>query len=135
MQHRTLGFAAVGAAAAGLCAVLATTAPASSGHGTASRTVEHTQTVAKDAARQKATSDDRTKTQTKNQSSEENRQLLKIQMEIKRTPAGPTGAQVTEADRLVGELKAQGRATAAQLAWLALTPAEKRVEAAPVGTD
>ncbi|MFD4558003.1 hypothetical protein ACFWP5_27430 [Streptomyces sp. NPDC058469] len=130
MQHRTLGFAALGAAAC-LCAVLATTAPASSGHGTASRTVEHAQTVVKEATQQKTTSHDKAK----DRSSEENRQLLRIQMEIKGTTAGPTRAQVAEADKLVGELKAQGRATAAQLAWLALTPAEKRVAAAPVGTN
>jgi hypothetical protein len=32
-------------------------------------------------------------------------------------------------------LKADGRATAAQLAWLALTPAQKGVQVAPVDTN
>lgn len=67
--------------------------------------------------------------------SEENQLLLKIQMEIKATTSGPTKAQVAEADKLVGQLKAKGKATAAQLAWLALTPTQKSVEPAPVDTN
>ncbi|MFD7002863.1 hypothetical protein ACFWA5_43100 [Streptomyces mirabilis] len=46
-----------------------------------------------------------------------------------------TAVQVAKANKLVGQLQAEGRATAAQLAWLVLTPAQMRVEAAPVGTS
>ncbi|WP_427925155.1 hypothetical protein [Streptomyces sp. cg40] len=133
MQHRKLGFAAVGVAAAGLCAALATTALASSDHGTTAQNVKHAQTVVKEAANPKAASDVKIKGQPS--ASELNRQLVKIQWEIKVTTGRPTRAQVAEADKLVGQLKAQGKATAAQLAWLALTPAEKRVEAAPVNVN
>ncbi|MCT9112141.1 hypothetical protein ACFWD7_41505 [Streptomyces mirabilis] len=66
---------------------------------------------------------------------EENQPLLNMQMEIKASTSGPTAAQAAKANKLVGQLKAEGRATAAQLAWLALTPAQKRLEAAPVGTS
>jgi hypothetical protein len=137
MQHRKSGFVAVGVAAAGLCAVLATTALASSDHGTApravkqSRAVEKSRTAVKKAVQPKAAPDARTK----DQSAEENRLLLRIQTRIKASTAGPTKAQVAEAGRLVGQLKAQGKATPAQLAWLALAPARKSVEAAPVGTN
>ncbi|MGX9891495.1 hypothetical protein [Streptomyces sp. NPDC002276] len=133
MQHRKLGFAAAGVAAAGLCAALATTALASSGHGTTAQSVKHSQAVVKEAAKSKAASDVKTKDQPS--ASELNRQLVKIQWAIKVTTGRPTKAQVAEADKLVGQLKAQGKATAAQLAWLALTPAEKRVEAAPVNVN
>ena len=129
MQHRKLGFAA----AAGLCAVLATTALASSAHGTAPQAVEHARTVAKEAAKPKTASEDKTKSQPS--ASELNRQLLKIQWAIKVTGVGPTKAQVAEATTLVRQLKAQGKATAAQLAWLALPSAEKSVQAAPVGPN
>ncbi|MFE4968146.1 hypothetical protein [Streptomyces sp. NPDC056660] len=128
MQQRRWGFAAGGVVGVGLCAVLATTALASSDHGTEPQAVKQSQTS---AAKTKASSGDGTKPQT----SEENRLLLEIQMEIKATTAGPTAAQVAKADKLVGQLKAEGRATDAQLAWLALTPAQKRAAAAPVGTD
>ncbi|MFE4964667.1 hypothetical protein [Streptomyces sp. NPDC056660] len=133
MQHRKLGFAAAGVAAVGLCAALATTALASSDHGSTAQNVKHSQTVVKEAAKPKAASDVKIKDQPS--ASELNRQLLKIQREIKVTTGRPTKAQVAEADKLVGQLKAQGKATAAQLAWLALTPAEKRVEAAPVNVN
>lgn len=46
MQHRTWGFAAVGVAAVGLCAVLATTALASSDHGTERQAIKQSQTAA-----------------------------------------------------------------------------------------
>ncbi|MBK6011711.1 hypothetical protein [Streptomyces sp. MBT53] len=133
MQHRKLGFAAAGVAAAGLCAALATTALASSDHGSTAQNVKHAQTVVKEAAKPKAASDVKIKDQPS--ASELNRQLVKIQWAIKVTTGRPTKAQVAEADKLVGQLKAQGKATAAQLAWLALTPAEKRVEAAPVNVN
>ncbi|MFD8003284.1 hypothetical protein [Streptomyces mirabilis] len=74
MQHRAWGLTAVGVAAAALCAVLATTALASSDHG-------------------------------------------------------------TERLRPSSSRRRPRRATAAQLAWLVLTPAQKRVEAALVGTS
>ncbi|MER5532531.1 hypothetical protein [Streptomyces mirabilis] len=131
MQHRTWGFAVVGVAAAGLCAVLATTALASSDHGTERQVIKQSQTVAQQPAKTKVSSSDGTKSQM----SEENQLLLKIQMEIKASTSGPTEAQVAKANKLVGQLKAEGNATAAQLAWQALTPAQKRVEAAPVGTS
>ncbi|WP_019076038.1 hypothetical protein [Streptomyces hokutonensis] len=133
MQHHKLGFAAVGVAAVGLCAALATTALASSDHGSTVQNVKHAQTVVKEAAKPKAASDAKIKDQPS--ASELNRQLVQIQREIKVTTGRPTRAQVAEADKLVGQLKAQGKATAAQLAWLALTPAEKRVEAAPVNVN
>lgn len=155
MQHRRWGFAAGGVVGVSLCAVLATTALASSDHGTRPRAVKQSQTSAakpeassghkpvagntrhsqttatQKTAKTKASSGDGTKPRM----SEENRLLREIQREIKVSTDGPTAAQVARADKLVGRLKAEGRATAAQLAWLALTPAQKRVEAAPVGTD
>lgn len=136
MQHQKLVSAAVGVAAAGLCAVLATTALASSDHGTEPRTVKHSQTHVKEAAVNEAAKPQAaSSTVTKPQMSEENRLLLKIQRKIKVTTGSPTAAQVAEADKLVEQLKAKGKATAAQLAWLALTPTQKRAEAAPVGTN
>ncbi|MFD3583201.1 hypothetical protein [Streptomyces sp. NPDC058683] len=134
--------------------MLATTALASSDHGTRPQAVEQSQTgaakpeasfghkpVAGNPEHSRATTQKTAKTKassgdgTKPQISEENRLLLEIQKEIKVSTVGPTAAQVARADKLVGQLKAEGRATAAQLAWLALTPAQKRAEAAPVGTD
>lgn len=130
-QHRTWGFAAVGVATGGLCAVLATTALASSDHGTERQAIKQSQTAAPQPAKTKVSSSDGTKSQM----SEVNQLLLKMQIEIKASTSGPTAAQVTKANKLGGQLKAEGRATAAQLAWLALTPAQKRVEAAPVGAS
>ncbi|QDN83009.1 hypothetical protein FNV64_52775 [Streptomyces sp. S1A1-7] len=154
MQHRTWGFAAVGVATGGLCAVLATTVLASSDHGTERQAIKQSQTAAakpgasfgvkpvagstkqsQTAAQQPAKTKVSSSDGTKSQMSEENQLLLKMQIEIRATTSGPTAAQVTKANKLVGQLKAEGRATAAQLAWLALTPAQKRVEAAPVGTS
>ncbi|MFE2570027.1 hypothetical protein [Streptomyces mirabilis] len=103
MQHRTWGFAAVGVAAAGLCAVLATTALASSDHGTERQVIKQSQTVAQQPAKTKVSSSDGTKSQM----SEENQLLLKIQMEIKASTSGPTAAQVAKAHKLVGQLKAE----------------------------
>ncbi|MER5667915.1 hypothetical protein [Streptomyces mirabilis] len=131
MQHRIWGFAAVGVAAAGLCAVLATTALALSDHGSERQAIKQSQTAAQQPAKTKVSSSDGTKSQM----SEENRLLLKIQMEIRASTSGQTAVQVAKANKLVGQLQAEGRATAAQLAWLVLTPAQKRVEAAPVGTS
>lgn len=103
MQHRTWGSAAVGVAAAGLCAVLATTALASSDHGTGRQAIKQSQTAAQQPAKTKVSSSDGTKSQMP----EENRLLLKIQMEIKASTSGPTAAQVAKANKLVGQLKAQ----------------------------
>ncbi|WP_371641997.1 hypothetical protein [Streptomyces mirabilis] len=154
MQHRTWGFAAVGVATEGLCAVLATTALASSDHGTERQAIKQSQTAAakqgasfgvkpvagstkqsRTAAQQPAKAKVSSSDGTKSQMPEENQLLLKIQMEIKASTGGPSAAQVAKANKLVGQLKAEGRATVAQLACLALTPAQKRVEAAPVGTS
>ena len=136
MQQRKLAYGAVGVAAAGLCAVLATTALASPGHGTTAQakpqTTHQSQTTVKESA-EKATAS--SGTGSKSRMSEENRLLLNIQREIKVTTGNPTAAQVAEADKLIGQLKAKGKATTAQLAWLSLTPRQKRVEAAPVGTN
>jgi hypothetical protein len=38
-------------------------------------------------------------------------------------------------NRLVKQLKADGKATKAQLSWLALTPAEKLENAAPLASN
>lgn len=130
MQQRMWGIAATGVAAAGLCAVLATTALASPGDTVKPKAVAHAQAAVKKSAPSTKPSHG-----TASWVSEENRQLLKIQREIKVTGFGPTAAQVARADTLVGRLKAKGKATAAQLAWLALTPAQKRVEAAPVSIN
>ncbi|WP_405988139.1 hypothetical protein [Streptomyces sp. NBC_00986] len=137
MQQKKLAYGAVGIAAAGLCAVLATTAIASPGHGTTAQakpqTTHQSQTAVKESAAAKAKAS--SSAGSKSRISEENRLLLNIQREIKVTTGNPTAAQVVEADKLVGQLKAKGNATAAQLAWLSLTPGQKRVEAAPVGAN
>ncbi|MGW8880351.1 hypothetical protein [Streptomyces mirabilis] len=141
-------------ATVGLCAVLATTALASSDHGTERQAIKQSQTAAakpgasfgvkpvagstkqsQTAAQQPAKTKVSSSDGTKSQMSEVNQLLLKMQIEIKASTSGPTAAQVTKANKLVGQLKAEGRATVAQLAWLALTPAQKRVEAAPVGAS
>ena len=136
MQHRKLGLIAVGVAAAALCAMGAmgaTTALAAPGHGSAPQAVKQSQTVAKGAAKPKTAAD--AKTKDRPPVSELNRQLRKIQWAIKVTTGRPTKAQVDEATTVIGQLKAQGKATDAQLAWLALSPAEKSVQAAPVGPN
>lgn len=162
-QHRTWGLTAVGVAAAGLCAVLATTALASSEHGTKPQATKQSSSSAQKIPGTegtegnqgtKASIDAGTDSQlskekpqlskeenaspadgTKSQLSEENQQLLQIQREIKVTTGNPTADQITRADKLIGQLKADGRATADQLAWLELTPAEKTTQAAPVGKN
>jgi hypothetical protein len=140
--------------AAGLCALLATTALASSDHGTERQAIKRSQTAAakpgasfgvrpvagstkqsQTAAQQPAKTKVSSSHGTKSQMSEENQLLLQIRMEIRASTSGPTAAQVAKANKLVGHLKAEGRATETQLAWLVLTPAQKRVEAAPVGTS
>jgi hypothetical protein len=136
MQQRKLAYGAACIAAAGLCAVLATTALASPGHGTTAQakpqTTHQSQTTAKESAEKAKASSG---AGSKSRMSEENRRLLNIMREIKVTTGNPTAAQVAEADKLVGQLKAKGKATAAQLAWLSLTPRQKRVEAAPVSAN
>ncbi|MFJ9483346.1 hypothetical protein ACIRRI_52025 [Streptomyces mirabilis] len=127
MQHRTWGFAAVGVAAVGLCAVLATTALASSDHGTERQAIKQSQTAAakpgascgvkpvagstkqaQTAAQQPAKRKVSSSDGTKSQMSEENQLLLKMQIEIKASSGGPTAAQVTKANKQVG-VRAPGR--------------------------
>ncbi|MFJ4787711.1 hypothetical protein [Streptomyces sp. NPDC088794] len=149
-QHRSWGLIAAGVAAAGLCAVLATTALASSDHGTEPQAgYRSSSTVQKAPAAEgtKASVDAGTDSQlskenkaspadgTKSQVSEENQQLLEIQREIKVTTGNPTADQITRAEKLIRQLKADGKATADQLAWLKLTPAEKTTQAPPVGKN
>ncbi|MGW3287628.1 hypothetical protein ACWDR3_23670 [Streptomyces sp. NPDC001002] len=149
-QHRTWGLTAVGVAAAGLCAVLATTALASSDHDTKPRaetkansqlSKENSQPSKENAqlsGEKSELSEEKNVSPaggTKSQPSEENQQLLRIQREIKVTTGIPTADQIARADKLIGQLKADGRATADQLAWLKLTPAEKTTQAAPVGKN
>jgi hypothetical protein len=164
MRNRVFTLVGIGVVATGLCAVLAITAlgstsAAKAGTGTA-QALEYAQPLAADKSpadkspadkspadkspadkptADKPTADkptaDNGKATSKSGMSEENQQLLKIQYAIKATVVGPTAAQVTEAGRLVKRLKADGRATPDQLAWLALSAAEKRVQAAPVGTN
>jgi len=146
-QHRTWGLTAVGVAAAGLCAVLATTALASSDHGTKPQAGKQASSTAQKVPGTKASAGAGTDSQlskekktspadgTKPQMSEENQQLLQIQREIKVTTTGPSADQIARADKLIGQLKADGKATADQLAWLKLSPAEKTTQPAPVGKN
>lgn len=70
---------------------------------------KQSQTAAQQPAKTKVSSSDGTKSQM----SEENQLLLKMQIEIKASSGGPTADHVTKANKLVGQLKAEGRATGA----------------------
>lgn len=129
MQHRTWGFAAVGVAAVGLCAVLATTALASSDHGTERQAIKQSQTAAakpgasfgvkpvagstkqsQTAAQQPAKTKVSSSDGTKSQMSEENQLLLKIQIKSRRRPVvrprprSPRPTSKSAYARLVGQL-------------------------------
>ena len=126
MRKPLLTAIAIGAVAAGLGGVLATSAFASAGNETkpvaAAAAVQAQQPVSHRAV-----------TQAKAGTSA-NEELLGLEKKIKL--GGPwTSVQVAEMNRLVKQLKADGQATRAQLTWLALTPAEKLENAAPVGRN
>ncbi|MFG2963311.1 hypothetical protein ACGFZS_08460 [Streptomyces sp. NPDC048288] len=126
MQHRMIGFAALGVAATALCAVFASTALASPGATTKPQATAQ-QHVKTQASAGKA-SEARAEAKTKAEDVDENRLLLQLQYAVKVTTTGPTAAQIAKENQLVEQLKAKGEATADQLAWLALSPAQKRVE-------
>ncbi|SDS50909.1 hypothetical protein [Actinoplanes derwentensis] len=126
MRKPLLTAIAIGAVATGLCGALATTAIASTGNGAkpvaVAAPVPARQSVSHNAVAQ-------AKAETS-----ANKELLRLQEKIK--VGGPwTSVQVAEMNRLVKELKADGKATWEQLTWLALTPAEKLENAAPVGRN
>jgi hypothetical protein len=126
MRKPLLTAIAIGAVATGLCGALATAAIAATGNETkpvaAVAPVQAQQPVSHQAVShaEAATS--------------ANKELLRLERKIK--VGGPwTSVQVAEMNRLVKQLKADGKATRAQLSWLALTPAEKLENAAPVGRN
>ncbi|GAA2655241.1 hypothetical protein Adu01nite_91030 [Paractinoplanes durhamensis] len=126
MRKPLLTAIAIGAVATGLCGALATAAIAATGDETkpvaAAAPVQVQQPVSNNAV-----------TQAKAGKSA-NKELLRLEEKIKL--GGPwTSVQVAEMNRLVEQLKADGTATQAQLTWLALTPAEKLENAAPVGRN
>jgi hypothetical protein len=126
MRKPLLTAVAIGAVATGLCGALATAAIAATGDETkpvaAAAAVPAQQPVAGQAVtRAKA-------------GSSANEELLRLERKMK-VDGVWTSVQVAEMDRLVKQLKADGKATPAQLTWLALTPAEKLENAAPVGRN
>lgn len=126
MRKPLLTALAIGAVATGLCGALATAAVAATGKETkpvaAAAPVQAQQPLSHNVA-----------TQAKAATSA-NKELLRLEKKIK--VGGPwTSVQVAEMNRLVKQLKADGKATPAQLTWLALTPAAKLENAAPVGRN
>ncbi|GIM90015.1 hypothetical protein Ato02nite_018080 [Paractinoplanes toevensis] len=126
MRKPLLTAIAIGAVATGLCGALATAAIAATGNETepvaAAAPVQAQQRVSHNAV-----------TQAKAGTSA-NKELLRLEAKIK-TDGVWTSVQVAEMNRLVKQLKADGKATQEQLTWLALTPAEKLENAAPVGRN
>jgi hypothetical protein len=126
MRKPLLTAIAIGAVATGLGGALATAAVASTGNEgkpvAAAAPVQAQQPVLHKAV-----------TQAKAETSA-NKELLQLEYKIK--AGGPwTSVQVAEMNRLVEQMKADGKATQAQLAWLALTPAEKLENAAPPASN
>ncbi|MFI6244834.1 hypothetical protein [Streptomyces sp. NPDC051016] len=125
-----IGFAALGVAATALCAVFASTALASPGATTKPQATaqQHVKTQASAGKASEARAEAKTEAKAKAEDVDENRLLLRLQYAVKVTTTGPTAAQIAKENQLVEQLKAKGEATADQLAWLALSPAQKRVE-------
>ncbi|GIF25091.1 hypothetical protein BJ973_007347 [Actinoplanes tereljensis] len=126
MRKPLLTAIAVSAVATGLCGALATAAIAATGDETkpvaAAAPVQAQQPVSHHAVTQAQAG------------SSANKELLRLEEKIKL--GGPwTSVQVAEMNRLVEQLKVDGKATPEQLTWLALTPAEKLENAAPVGRN
>jgi hypothetical protein len=126
MRKPVLTAIAIGAVATGLCGALATAAIAATGNETkpvaAAAPVQAQQPVSHNAV-----------TQAKAGTSA-NKELLRLEAKMK-VDGVWTSVQVAEMNRLVMQLKADGKATKAQLTWLALTPAEKLENAAPLASN
>jgi hypothetical protein len=144
MQHRAVKLAALGIASACLCAGLATTAVASSGHPAVAKSAAQSKTAARKAAAKTSVGASTSSASTDSSASgaasiaKLQREIDEIWAEIKASAGGPTAAQIAKQvaaqTQLLELLKADGRASAAQLAWLALTPAEKTAETVALDT-
>jgi len=130
MQHRMIGVAALGVAATALCAVFASTALASPSAPAKSQAIKQEQATVRTGVKAQTPAGRAAKAKAKG--GDENEQLLQIQYAVKATTSGPTSAQIAKENKLVEQLKAKGKATADQLAWLALSPAQKRLEVVQV---
>lgn len=120
MKHRVLAFAATAVAAAGLCAGLATTALASSGGSTG---IKQAQVAVKQTVQSKPVSDAPAATS-----------VTQSAKAASGPDAATLAAQVSYQTQRLENLKAQGQASAAQLAWLAMTPAQKTADIAALDT-
>jgi hypothetical protein len=131
MQHRMIRFGVMGLAAAGLCAGLATTALASSGHSAAAQSAEHSPAAGYKPAQSKAQAETASDDLNPTQIATLLREVQQGQAAWKDSTGGPSSTLVAEERQLLDAYKAQGKATAAQLAWLALSPAQQNAQAAP----
>jgi hypothetical protein len=131
MQHRMIRFGVMGLAAAGLCAGLATTALASSGHSTASQSTKHSPATTRKEAPAKAQATTSSVDLSLTQIATLLREVQQGQDAWKDSTGGPSATLVAEERQLLEAYKAQGKLTAAQSAWLALSPAQQNVQAAP----